>query len=436
MSMMRWIAAVALACGALAACSALFGKELDPRFCAAHPDDRECRGDGGQRCTTSRECAAPLVCDVTDTQTCVACTAAEAGACTGTAPVCGDDHACRGCAAHAECGGSGVCLPDGACADAAQVAYVAPGGTGAQPCTQSAPCGTLQEGVAAVAAGRPYVKIVGTGTLADTKTTTIDGKAVTILADPGAKLDRTGDGVILEVRNTGADVRLYDLEITGASGAAGDVGISVPAGGMPKLTLTRVRVTNNVGGGLSVNGGTVTVSQSTISGNTGGGLSITGAQFDLVNNMIVKNGSAGSAYGGVRIDSIVSSGMYRFDFNTVSDNVGPAVTPTGVTCTVVTQPLTFSSNVVYDNQTGGSRTQVGGANCTWGYSDIGPGGMAGTGNLDAAPLFVDVVQGNFHLQAGSPAKDAADPAASLGVDIDGDPRPQGAARDMGADEIR
>jgi hypothetical protein len=35
----------------------------------------------------------------------------------------------------------------------------------------------------------------------------------------------------------------------------------------------------------------------------------------------------------------------------------------------------------------------------------------------------------------SPAKDAADPSASLVSDIDGDSRPQGPRRDMGADEV-
>ena len=43
-------------------------------------------------------------------------------------------------------------------------------------------------------------------------------------------------------------------------------------------------------------------------------------------------------------------------------------------------------------------------------------------------------QGDYHLQSSSPCIDAADPAATLDVDIDGDIRPQGAAHDMGADE--
>lgn len=42
---------------------------------------------------------------------------------------------------------------------------------------------------------------------------------------------------------------------------------------------------------------------------------------------------------------------------------------------------------------------------------------------------------SHHLKTASPVKDLADPSATLPVDIDGDTRPQGPRRDMGADEI-
>ena len=50
--------------------------------------------------------------------------------------------------------------------------------------------------------------------------------------------------------------------------------------------------------------------------------------------------------------------------------------------------------------------------------------------------FVDAIRDDFHLQPTSPLRDAADPAATLATDVDGEIRPQGPGRDLGADEIK
>jgi hypothetical protein len=192
---------------------------------------------------------------------------------------------------------------------------------------------------------------------------------------------------------------------------------------------------NNAGGGISSSGGSLTVAQSTISNNAGGGISVTSSEFDITNTFIVGNGSATGDFGGVLL-SQTNVGTRRFEFNTVSENVGAAGNSLGVVCLLVSQAVTFSNNIVFGNQVGNGRTQVGGdADCNWTFSDIGDT-VAGAGNLNVDPLFVDPAQGNFHLQGGSLARNAADPNATLATDGDGDPRPEGARRDMGADEVR
>ena len=95
--------------------------------------------------------------------------------------------------------------------------------------------------------------------------------------------------------------------------------------------------------------------------------------------------------------------------------------------------MSFGNDIVYDNAAG---TQVEGANCAWTYSDIGPVPVAGIGKMVSDPQFIAPAQNIFHLQVASPLRDAADPAATLADDIDGEARPQGSGRDVGADEIK
>lgn len=405
-----------------AGCDDILGKTLNPKFCAAHPDDPRCEG---LRCTSSSECGA-LVCDVPSGE-CVQCTTAEPDACTDDSPVCGSDNACRPCAAHSECG-SEVCGPAGSCIDGASVAFVAPasmGGTDNSACTQLTPCTKVSK---ALATRQRYVKF--SGTTDEGGTVAIDNQNVTLLADPEAKLIRTSNGIVLEVRGT-SQVSVVELEISGGSGAQG-IGISVPAGSTAKLELARAKILNNAGGGISVDGGSVTVSQSTVEGNAGGGISVDGAEtvVHVTNTFIVRNGSSAAAVGGISLRGAAPGSV--FALNTVVDNeIRAGTLAGGASCEIV--GFRVDDNIIarnfVNNMENLPNSNTAGA-CTFSGSTVSPGVAAlSFESPDEMPF-------DYHLKAGSTAIDRATTSSAITIDVDGDRRPQGGASDHGADEFK
>jgi predicted GH43/DUF377 family glycosyl hydrolase len=103
--------------------------------------------------------------------------------------------------------------------------------------------------------------------------------------------------------------------------------------------------------------------------------------------------------------------------------------------------LVILNSIIYDNGVGDAIHVPDPGAVQASYSDI-QGGWSGTGNVDADPLFVDAVHGDYHLSASSPAVDAGTNAGAPLTDWEDDPRPLDgdldgtATTDMGADEFR
>ncbi len=423
---------------------------------------RECDGEGGCDAT------AP-VCDVDGAYTCGPCL--DDGSCSAYAttprcettsgacveclssaedcldlarPVCGSDYQCRVCQGDGECPSQVCDVGTGACVAETDVIYLAPSGSGSQ-CTLAAPCGTFAAGLAQVTASRKVVKMAS-GSYSER--VSIADKTV-IIHGTGADLSASTAGQVVDITGA-ADVTITGLRINTGLGPTGDGLRCTDNGPSPTVVLAQVTLdtnggkgvnaTNcdltiaqstlqgNTGGGLVVSGGSATVQRSTITGNSGGGLSLSNGTFSIINTFIVGNGNPTGAFGGVSILS-PGSGTRLFDFNTVYNNDALDGNAAGVVCSLLTNPVNLSDSIIYGNQ---STAQVAGTMCTASYSDIGPAVFAGTGNFAADPQFVDAPNGDYHIEASSPCVGAADPAATVAIDFDGDARTDA---DCGADEV-
>jgi len=355
--------------------------------------------------------ACPASAPVCVDDVCVECSATELGVCAGTQPVCGSDLRCRACESHAECA-SDVCLASGACADAVAVAYVAAGGTGDE-CTQMAPCERVALGMAT---GRAILKVRGTVT--DAMSTTL-ARSVQIYGAADAVITRSSNGQI--VSHTAGLVELHGITIANGTSNAGTA-IRTDGG---VLRLDRVNLVGNGGLGLDVRQATVEISRCIVAGNAGGGLDIENSAFTISNSLIVQNGSASSAIGGARLKPNAGS---TFELNTVADNViqfGPA--NSAVRCD---QPFEAHSNIVVGNQLD--------TGCTFHDSLFDNVNGAAMGNIAGDPDFLDTTTPAsptfYRIGDASAAIDKG--VSTLTIDIDGEPRPAGAATDMGADEAR
>jgi hypothetical protein len=378
---------------------------------------------------------------------CVPCLPGKVGACGGAAPVCGLDDACHPCAMDAQCA-SQTCLPDGSCASPLDVLYASPTGSDVATCMPDDHC-SLTRAIALIDGTKSTIRLDPAHY--DLLASLLLPKDLHLVGR-GATLDRNaaGSGSVINTA-PGTHISLDYVTVTGGDGGDGvacfqgtvtlrDVtlqgnGGAGLSGAQCQLVVSHSQMLNNQLGGISTaNMSDLVLVRSLVAGNAGIGVNLQMSTYDLENNVIVKNGGPAGG-GGVSIGQVPgSAGRHVFAFNTVSQNSGPFGNVSGVVCSdSAGSLLAMTSNIVVNNA---GPAQVSGATCIWTYSDIAPGPVSGTGNLSSDPLFVDPAHNNFHLQLASPAKDAADPAATLAVDLDGDARPQGARRDMGADEIK
>lgn len=402
------------------------GKQLNPEYCATHPDDTDCYGAGLSTVDAPLGCKETHACDMetvnkvceVDTGNCVQCIpGGDVTACTGSTGVCGDDRMCHGCLVDTQCTPSNVCLPSGDCANMDDILYVSPQGQG--NCTLTSPC-KLVDAVGMISATKKIIKM-----------TTATGTDYT---DPPFTLDKPVLLIGTATTLTGSAITVEDaaVEIVGLTMAAATVDAFACTGG--GLILRRVMVQGSKGYGVRTTKCSATIERSRFSGNPLGGIFLDDGTFEVRNNIVDHNGSGSLTAGNVRLNKAKG----RLVFNTIAYNNsqnGGGGRVAGVLC-AGSAGFRVGRNIIVAN---GAANSLTGGDCNFGTAD---------NYISAGPDAVKFVSNtDLHLTAASPKTNPIivdDIAAATDCqvdahyidDFDGQPRPVNGFCDRGADEYR
>jgi hypothetical protein len=361
--------------------------------------------------------------------TCSVC--ATSATCPAAAPVCDlMSHDCRACASDPECD-SGACdLAAGTCVDQAEILYASTDGMETDACTKLAPC-SLQRVAETVDATHDYIVLAAGsytgGAVFDHKTVVVVGGGAIIDAENGPPIFvRIVNGSSVTARDLSLvdhlfqedrDMPVIDIDATSGfiadrlRGSAHNTD-SIRTNG--KVTLKNCTFTDQA----PVVFGQLTADRCTF---LDGGPRIYGSA--TISNSIIIAGASGM---GIQFDNTSQTPANSQIINNTFINGS-------ISCdNSSTELRRFTGNILYHLTDLDSSSS-----CEYEYNLIQPimSISFGQDNISGDPLFVDPTNNNFHLMAGSPAIDAADPTYLVnGHDFDGTPRPQGMHPDIGAFE--
>jgi hypothetical protein len=298
-----------------------------------------------------------------------------------TTPMCSNKK-CIACKTDSECvtrngADPGVCLASGACATDADVIYVQQIAT----CTSS----PGQGGTRVKPYCNPQIALGGASLTRNT----------IILRPPGvfelfwydgfpAVLNVVGQGDLLQegiIQSSGI-LNLRNFNVRNLSGPG------IYAGGNSSLNIDGLVLRQSTGGGIVVAKVDTAV-----------------PSFDIRNTIVAENGDGTSTTPGGLVLA-VGSGVHRLTHVTIANNTGP-----GLNCD---KAIDMVGLILSNNRFANVSPQCGEPVC-----------CTGAAQLDQ----------NFRLMSGSTCIDKVPANMSLPHDIDGHPRPQGAASDCGADEF-
>lgn len=295
--------------------------------------------------------------------------------------------------------------------------YAAPAGVGPEPCAQADPC-SLTEAISKAKAGDEVIVTAGTYTLSGPLKTPIGVDNLDIHGAAGGAMPTI-------VASVGAD---YAVDLRGAGGRLSYLAVEDTA---PTLAWAV----------KCMNGGRVERVRISATGNPAIGL-LQGEDCALRDSLVLAAGTgaqailatgSGKVVGGLsRNVTAIGTGAESFGI-TSSFSFGGS--PGAYT---LDARNVIASGGASDLRTAGGEFGVGHfqiSNSNFESTNFMSGStISGSANQSAPPLFVDPLGGDFHQAAGSPTIDAGVVDQLGPSDLDGSPRVQGGAPDIGAYE--
>ncbi len=163
----------------------------------------------------------------------------------------------------------------------------------------------------------------------------------------------------------------------------------------------------NLGGGIAIESSRPTISNNIIKENTagvyGGGIGSWGENSDITIQFNEICDNSAEIGGGIDLES---AERITLDKNTIANNA--AIDGGGIYCYGI-MDAEMSNSIVWGNIPSQIYIQSQWDTLHITYSDV-QGSWAGTGNINANPIFVDASAGDYHLQEVSPCIDAGNPS--------------------------
>jgi len=210
------------------------------------------------------------------------------------------------------------------------------------------------------------------------------------------------------------------------------------------IALTNTVITSNTtqveGGGLYLDTSVVSIKDTVLRNNSadiGGGLTVYSTTAWMTNTLIADNQATDYAGG---VEATASTLTMRH--TTLARNAGGDGSGFYVADDLGRYSLVTLTNTILVSQTVGLTVTAGNAATLQGVLWFGNGTNSGGGGtinvtqaITGAPAFVDPTAGDYRLQGFSMARDAG-VAGPADTDLDGNPRPQGKAPDLGTYEFQ